>query len=210
VILSSVGESRIHGYLYVLERSLRTFLPRDTVADAVREIESHLRDRVASAEAAPDERAALERILAALGPPLQVAQAYSAERTIDEAVTTGRLVAVVRAIWQLAFTTMTGFFAALGLLVGYGIGAACFMVAALKPFLPNNVGFWVSDTHPLDFTYGGRFPVPSDAHQVGGYWIIPISIVCGLVIMVLTHRGARRVLAWFRQRRVHWRNAVAS
>ena len=94
--LSETGTSRINGYLFVLERSLKTFLPAETVRDAVREIESHLRERVASADAAPNEREVLEKILAELGPPLRVAQAYSAERTIDEAVTTGRFVPVVQ------------------------------------------------------------------------------------------------------------------
>ena len=210
MILSSVGESRVNGYLFVLDRSLRSFLPRDTVADAVREIESHLRERISAAQPVPDERTALERILNALGPPLQVAQAYSAERTIDEAVATGRIVAVARAIWHLAFTTVTGFFAALGLLVGYGIGGACIMVAAMKPFFPENVGLWVANDNRPDFSFGGHFPAPTDLHQIGGYWIIPISIVCGLAVVVLTHRGARRFLAWCRRRRADWRDVGAS
>src|SRR5881396_3014514 len=100
--LTESGESRINGYLFVLERSLKTFLPGDVVRDAVREIESHLRERIATADGAPNERAALEQILAELGPPLRVAQAYSAERTIDEAVTTGRFIPTVRAVGQLA------------------------------------------------------------------------------------------------------------
>src|SRR6184192_3473525 len=110
MVLSNVGESRVNGYLFVLERSLGAFLPRETVRDAVREIESHVRERIAGADAAPDERAALERILAELGPPLRVAQAYSAERTIEEAVTTGRLVPMMHAIWHLAVSTVAGFF----------------------------------------------------------------------------------------------------
>ena len=43
--LTTTGESRVNGYLFVLERSLKTFLPRDVARDAVREIESHLRER---------------------------------------------------------------------------------------------------------------------------------------------------------------------
>src|SRR5437762_7376839 len=103
--LTDTGESRVNGYLFVLERSLKTFLPLDVVRDAVREIESHLRERIAAAEATPTERDALERILAELGPPLRVAQAYSAERTIEEAVATGRIVPMMRAIWHLAVST---------------------------------------------------------------------------------------------------------
>ena len=51
--LSESGESRVNGYLFVLERSLKTFLPHDVVRDAVREIESHLRERIAAVDRAP-------------------------------------------------------------------------------------------------------------------------------------------------------------
>src|SRR4051794_41591647 len=58
--LSDTGESRVNGYLFVLERSLKSFLPTDVVRDATREIESHVRERVASHNGAPNEREALE------------------------------------------------------------------------------------------------------------------------------------------------------
>src|SRR5262249_44066934 len=48
MVLSDTGEARVHGYLFVLERSLKTFLPTEVVRDAVREIESHLRERIAA------------------------------------------------------------------------------------------------------------------------------------------------------------------
>jgi HAAS domain-containing protein len=87
--LTSTGESRVNGYLFVLERSLKTFLPSDLVRDAVREIESHLRERIANADGAPTERDALEKMLGELGPPLRVAQAYSVHRLVPFAVLRG-------------------------------------------------------------------------------------------------------------------------
>ena len=134
--LTEAGESRVNGYLFVLERSLRSFLPPEVVRDAVREIESHLRERVISADSAPSERDALEKILAELGPPLRVAQAYSAERTIDEAVTTGRVVPMARAIWHLAVTTLVGSAVATGLFSAYAAGVAFIIIAILKPIFP--------------------------------------------------------------------------
>ena len=142
MILSDVGESRVNGYLYVLERSLATFLPGTVVRDAVREIESHLRERIGAVGSVADERATLEQILRELGPPLRVAQAYSAERTLDEAVVTGRFVPIVRAFWHLAVTSVLGFLAALGLFAGYLCGLAFLVIGLLKPIFPNNVGFW--------------------------------------------------------------------
>ena len=195
--LSESGESRVNGYLFVLERSLGTFLARDVVRDAVKEIESHLRERIALADGAPNERVALEKILGELGPPLRVAQAYSAERTIDEAVATGRFVAVARAIWHLAVSTVNGFFVGLGLLVGYVAGAGFLMMAALKPIFPANVG--IEMVHGLPVGLGARFPAPAEP-VVGGYWIIPFCLVAGLGLLVITHRAAHKFLGWWRGR----------
>jgi len=200
--LSATGESRVNGYLFVLERSLKTFLPADTVRDAVREIESHLRDRVVAADAAPNERQALERILAELGPPLRVAQAYSAERIIDEAVATGRLLPTTRAIWHMATTTAMGALIATGLFSGYAAGFSFLIIAVMKPIFPNNVGLIVVDGLPRAF--GAEFPVPPNAVIYGGYWIIPISIACGLAVLALVHRATRQFLMrWRERRRLH-------
>lgn len=197
--LSDAGESRVNGYLFVLERSLKTFLPGDVVRDATREIESHVRERVAAHSGSPNEREALERILTELGPPLRVAQAYSAERIIDEAVATGRFVAITRAVWHLAVTTVRGFFAGLGLLIGYLTGLAFLMVAVIKPFFPQNAGIVVKNGWPVGF--GAQFPAPTEPLR-GGYWIIPICLVAGFGILVGTHRGARAFLGWWKARRL--------
>jgi hypothetical protein len=199
--LSETGESRVNGNLFVLARSFRTFLPTDVMRDALREIESHLRERISASDGAPDERAALEKILLELGPPLRVAQAYSAERTIDEAVVTGRLVPVLRALWRVTAKTFVGFWVALGVSVGYSLGAGVLVVAAMKPFFPANVGLWVDNATGVPHDLGARFPAPAGEHVVGGYWIVPISLACGIAAIVFTHRSARRFLARWRARR---------
>ena len=45
--LTERGESRVRGYLFILERSLKTFLSAADAADASREVESHIRERIA-------------------------------------------------------------------------------------------------------------------------------------------------------------------
>lgn len=197
--LTEIGESRVNGYLFVLERSLKSFLAPEIVRDAVREIESHLRERVMSADGAPNERDAVERMLAELGPPLRVAQAYSAERTIDEAVTTGRFVPMIRAVGHLAVTTVSGFLAAFGLLVGYLIAFAFIAIAVLKPVFPANVG--VQYVHGYPIGLGARFPLEPGTVLGGGYWVVPVALFCGLGIFVGTHRGARTFLAKWRKPR---------
>ncbi len=196
--LSETGEARVRGYLFILGRSLQTFLPRDVVQDALRELESHIRERVEQVGSQPNEQAALERVLAELGPPLRVAQAYAAEMAVDEALTTGSLRAVAGALWRLATTTVAGFFAGLLLFIGYVFGLASLVLAALKPVFPQNIGVIVVDGVPQAF--GAVFPLPSGAAVWGGYWVIPVYGALGLGVLVLTHRGARAFLRWWRSR----------
>ena len=198
--LSEPGESRINGYLFVLERSLKTFLPMDVVRDAVREIESHLRERVAATDAAPNEREVLERILAELGPPLRVAQAYSAERTIDEAVATGRFVPTMRAVSQLAASTGRGFLVAFWLVLAYVVSIGFFALAVLKPIFPDNVGVQYVRGFPVGI--GAHFPLTPGTQLGGGYWVIPFAALSGLMIFVAATRGARKFLANWRERRL--------
>jgi uncharacterized membrane protein len=164
--LSDTGTSRVNGYLFVLERALKTFLPGDVARDAVREIESHVCERIAAVDGTPTERDALEKILAELGPPLRVAQAYAAERLIDEAVTTGRVIPIARAIWQVAATTLMGSLVATALFSAYAAGIAFLVVAAMKPIFPNNVGLLVVNGIPRSF--GAQFPTPPGGIVYGG------------------------------------------
>src|SRR3954471_5522901 len=198
--LPSTRESPVNGYLFVLERSLKTFLPADLSRDAVREIESHLRERIEVAAATPDERTAIERILSELGPPLRVAQAYSAERTIDEAVATGRVVPMLRAVWTLALRTFVGSAIATGLFSAYAAGVSLLAIAALKPIFPNNVGLIAANGGVR--VLGAQFPLPPGAEVYGGYWVIPLSIAAGVAVLVSAHTTTRHYLAsWHKRRR---------
>lgn len=197
--LGDAGLSRVRGYLYVFERSLRAFLPTEVALDAVREVESHILDRAREIDALPDERTALARILMELGPPMRVARAYSLELTVDEAVVSGRTVAVARALWHLAATTVGWFFTVLGFLTAYLIGAAFVLIAVLKPIFPHNVGFVVIDGIPQGF--GAQFNLPPGAEVYGGYGLIPVCILIGLAILVGTHLLTRRMLDRWRERR---------
>lgn len=200
--LTETGESRVRGYLYVLERSLRTFLPAEVTSDAVREVESHIRERLQASAIPDDERATVQRVLADLGPPLCVAQAYSAEMAVDQAIATGRVLAIGRALWHVATSNLLGFFAALGLFIGYAVGAGFVAIALLKPIFPQNVGFIFRDGMPMSF--GAEFALPPGAEVRGGYWVIPFALLIGLAILILSHATARWLLPRWRRRPSTW------
>jgi uncharacterized membrane protein len=195
--LSETGESRVRGYLYVLDRSLRASVSAALAADAVREVESHIRERVAESSGMPNERDALETILAPLGSPSTVARAYSLEVTMEEAAISGRISAVIRSLFQAAATGVAAFCMALALFVGYAIGVGFLMVGILKPIFPNNVGLWFKDGFPI---LGAQFPAPTGGAPMGGYWLIPICFGVGLAILTATHVSARRWLGNLRER----------
>ncbi|HVD91777.1 MAG TPA: hypothetical protein VNC21_05825 [Vicinamibacterales bacterium] len=198
--LTDNGESRVRGYLFILERSLRTFLPAADALDASREVESHIRERIGETAAVPDERTALERVLGELGAPLSVARAYSLEMSAEEAIATGRIAAIARSLLHMAALGIGGFFAAIAIFVGYVVGLAFLVIAAMKPIFPDNVGLFVVDGMPLNF--GAQFPRPEGAVIVGGYWVILVSATIGIAVLVLTHRLARRLIErWLRGRR---------
>jgi uncharacterized membrane protein len=197
--LTEAGESRIRGYQFVLERSLRSFLPREATADAVREVESHIRERLDQAEAVPDERTAVERVLAELGPPLRVAQAYSHEMTLDEAITTGRFVPMVRAIWHAATTSVVGFGWAILVLTGWSMGVSFLAMGVLKPVFPNNIGYFTLNGRFIGFGFEFGLPAGTEAH--GGYWVVPIALLAGVAILVATQRLSRHILTWMRSRK---------
>lgn len=195
--LSEAGEIRVRGYLFMLHRSLATFMSKEMVQESIREVESHILERVARIEGAVDEKAALECVLRHLGPPVKVAQAYAAEVTFEEAVATGRPVPVFRALWLVA-ASMQGFFAALGLLVGYALGLGLIIVAALKPIFPQNVGLILRDGVPTAF--GAVSSIGPGTEVVGGYGLVPLSLLAGAAILLVTHRLSRALVSWWRGR----------
>ena len=194
--LSDTGESRVRGYLYLLDRSLRASVSSALAADAVREVESHIRERVAESPGMPNEREALEGILTRLGSPATVARAYSLEMIMEEAAVGGRVIAVLRSLFHSAGTGIVGFLTAMLLFTGYASGWAFVSIAILKPIFPNNVGLWTDKGVSL----GGQFPAPEGVTPLGGYWIIPICLLIGLGVLVVTHRFARRWIAKLRER----------
>jgi hypothetical protein len=205
--LTNTGESRVHGYLFVLERSLRSFLAADVAADAVREVESHIRERLDQVEAVPDERTAVERVLSELGPPLRVAQAYSHEMTLDEAVVTGRFVPMVRALWHAATTSVVGFLWGILVFVGWSAGLSFLATAVVKVIFPNNVGVFFRNGAFAGA--GAEFALPpgTESHPFG-YWVIPVAFAIGLAILVGTQRASRRMLGWLRSRKAPARIAL--
>jgi hypothetical protein len=103
----------------------------------------------------------------------------------------------------VATSTVVGFFAAIGVFTGYATGAAFVLIAFLKLVMPGDVGFILRNGIPQGF--GVHTDPPPGVEIVGGLWVVPFSLIVGMLILLVTHRGTRALLGWFRRRAGTWR-----
>jgi hypothetical protein len=101
----------------------------------------------------------------------------------------------------MATTSVVGFAWALALFTGVAVGWAFIILAVLKPFFPNNVGFVYVNGRLTGFGSHGFGALPPGVETHGGYWLIPACLLVGLAVLVGTQRLSRRMLAWMRARK---------
>ena len=96
---------------------------------------------------------------------------------------------------------MVGFWVALGISVGYTLGASFLFLAIMKPVFPQNVGFWADNADGIPRDLAMKVPAPANQHDVAGYWLIPVCVILGILALRATHGLARRFLTRWRERR---------
>jgi hypothetical protein len=104
-----------------------------------------------------------------------------------------RLLAIVLA---LTARGLAGFFGGLSVLALYLVGAAFLLVAGAKLVEPGNVGMWTAPNY-FSFAMLDAQP-PRQAHEILGYWIVPLSVLLGTGCLLggkrLLHLIGRRIL----------------
>ena len=189
-----VALAHLEAYLAQVRRRLHA-LPSSEVEEVLKELRSHVLDRV-QGELTP---AAVEAALAALGPPAEVARLNVTERAAAAVEQGAAPLRVLRALYRVATVSVLGLFTFFVSLFGYSLSVGFLVLAVLKPFSPDTVGLWWR-TNPggePDFVFGAVDPAPGWQDSLG-YWLIPVSLVLGLSIGYLTWRlgaGAVRMMA---------------
>jgi hypothetical protein len=178
------GLAHLDVYLDQVRRNLRGLSEADT-AETIAELRSHVLDKVEGDPTPTKVEAAIE----ALGSPRDVARLNLAERTVARMDADRSLLAVPRAIGRLATLSLYGFFAFMVSLIGYAVGAAFLLTAVAKPFAPGHVGLWRMPGPPGDLSYSlGMVSDAPPAHELLGWWIIPIGLFVGALTLWLTWR----------------------
>lgn len=165
---------------------LRTQLAPITLSDReeiLREIAAHIRDSV-------ETGTPIEAVLSRLGPPAQLAAEYRDGQLIRTASRSFSPVKLLRATLRIAAKGITGIVVFFAAFIGYIVGGCLVIGGVLKPFFPNHIGL---------FTTSGNLSqtglVTNDVrHEVLGWWGIPIAIVGGAIILLLTTLAIRGFL----------------
>lgn len=178
---SRQAQDQVDTYLAALRKQLAG-LPADDVEEILRELRGHIAERGAESETGRDTTS-VAQILRQLGNPEQIGSLYRADALVAHARETFSPALIIRTTIRWAGKTVAGCMAFLVGLIGYSIGVGLIICAALKPFLPNDIGLWLNSSD--GFVLGVEVPRPQ-GHELLGWWIIPYGLGVGVAFILGT------------------------
>jgi hypothetical protein len=184
------AQRRIEAYLSRVRARLRG-LNQPDIREIVEELRSHILDKAASGEDVTV--AAVDKALVALGTPEELATQYITDDFLARAEVSRSPVCVLERLFGWASLSAAGSLVLLGSVAGYSFGTIFVLCAALKPLHPQNAGLWVSRDNTGDLAISlslGFGTVPRVGRDVLGWWIVPIGLLAGCGLMMLTTRFA--------------------
>ena len=170
-------QQRITEYLSAFRAHLGT-MPEPQRDEIVREITAHIRD------AAGEPGASLAAVMARLGSPEDLARQYGAGALLQQARRSLSPWLLLQVAVRLATRGVLGLVVFVCALSGYLTGAGLILSALAKPFFPTYIGMWRPNPHT--FTAGMAAPNLGPMHEVLGWWYIPLALVLGAVLILLT------------------------
>lgn len=188
-ILDQPLQTRVDAYLMRLRRSLGE-LPPEEVSEILREIRSHILDRAEASGEMTDEK--LQRILKELGQPEDIGPLYQADAMVARARSSFSPALILRTTARWAMKSIAGFVTFIVGLFGYGMAAGLIVAALVKPFMPDRVGAWVSNS---GFTIGVQDHAVRSV-DILGWWLIPVGVIGGALFLIGTTRFLRFMLRY--------------
>ena len=184
------AQQRIDAYLGRLRRRLRGMNDED-VRDIVQELRGHITEKAsASGEVTATT---VDAALVALGSPEELASQYMTDELLSRAAVSRSPVRILESLFRWASLSVAGFFVLLSSIVGYFLGGALMWCGALKIIHPRTAGLWAfpDSTGDLEISLRLGFgSVPAGGRDVLGWWIVPIGLVVGCGLVMLTTRFA--------------------
>jgi hypothetical protein len=195
--MADEAQQKIDAYLNRIRGRLRG-LRAEERREILEELRSHLLEKAATDGMTG---AAVDTALESLGSPEELAREYVTDELLARAEVSRSPLRILDSLFRWASLSVAGFFVLLGSITGYFFGAVFILVAGLKPFHPETAGLWVfRGTGDLSFSLrmGFGYP-PVAAREVLGWWIVPIGLGIGCLLVVLTTRYALWCLQQYRR-----------
>lgn len=192
------AQRKIDAYLARLQRALQNLREEDA-KEIVRELRSHILDKVASEESATP--AGIDGALAGLGSPEDLAAEYLTNDLVSRAQATRSPWLVLRSMFRWASLSLGGFLLLIPSLVSYFISIVFAWAAFFKPIHPESTGLWMiprGQDFELSLHMGFAAP-PAAGHELLGWWIIPIGLGLGVGLFLLTLQTDLWFLTKFRR-----------
>ena len=202
--ITADAQREIDAYLTKLRTRLRG-VDEENIREIIEELRSHILDKTESA----DEQGARNKVaetLRALGSPEQLAAEYLTDNLLARAEVSRSPMRILAVLFRWASLSIAGFLVFLSSIVGYFLGAAFVLCAFLKPIHPQTAGLWLSPTDGEGTTISLRLGFgspPLDGRDVLGWWIVPIGLVVGCGLVMLTTRFALWCVRRYRRSRMH-------
>jgi hypothetical protein len=205
-------QPRVDRYLEALRSGLRP-LPADQAQNIVNEIRSHIND-VSQFTGEPAE-ATVTAALRRLGSPAALASTYVASAYVaGDLLPPGKRRRLPRPRFRSALRwaglSVVGLFGSLGVLAGYGLAGLFALCALAKPFSPSRAGLWKLGADDISLQLGvGDPPAAPGAHELLGWWIIPVGLIAAVVLILLTTAIVRYAIRAFQRERHGFRQTVS-
>jgi hypothetical protein len=183
-------KQKIEAYLSTLRGRLRGASDAE-VREIAEELRSHIIDKVAASGEVT--AAGVDAALAALGSPEELANEYMTDNLLARAEASRSPLRIMESLFRWASLSVAGFFVLVGSMVGYYLGTVFLLVAALKPFHPQTAGLWLLRGSAGDSEISLRLgfgSVPAGGMDILGWWIVPIGLLAGCAVVMLTTRFA--------------------
>lgn len=134
----------------------------------------------------------MDTILAALGTPEELAGQYITDKVLARAEVSRSPLRILASLFRWASLSVAGFFVLLGSVLGYFFGAVFMLVAILKPFHPQTAGLWLlhDATCDSEFSFRMGFGTVPAGRDLLGWWIVPLGLLAGCVLVTVTTRFA--------------------
>ncbi|HZW94347.1 MAG TPA: DUF1700 domain-containing protein [Candidatus Eremiobacteraceae bacterium] len=184
------SQQKVDAYLEKLRRLLRGMNPEDA-REIIEELRSHITEK--TAVSGQLTAAAVSAALSELGTPEELAGQYTTDDLLMRAEVSRSPVRILESLFRWASLSVAGFFVLLGSIVGYFLGGAFMWCAVLKLIHPQTAGLWLLADGPgvtrLSLRMGFGSP-PLGGRDLLGWWIVPVGLVAGCGLVMLTTRLA--------------------